>query len=52
MSNKYIQNTYTADIQIIAKVEGHRVDQPGNHFVVKAHIWNQGALESLTSSHR
>ena len=23
MSNKYIQNTYTADIQIIAKVDGH-----------------------------
>ena len=32
MSNKYIQNTYTADIQIIAKVEGRQRNYVFAHY--------------------
>ena len=32
MSNKYIQNTYTADIQIIAKVDGRQKNYVFTHY--------------------
>ena len=47
MSNKYIQNTYTADIQIIAKVEGRQKNYVFTHYQ-RDKISNQVVSDGFT----
>ena len=47
MSNKYIQNTYTADIQIIAKVEGRQKNYVFAHYQ-RDKISNQVVSDGFT----